>query len=81
MRRMAPAALTCRLCRPPPRTPFSPAGSSWAGAVLAKHNQLRARHGAAPLSWDSSLASGAQSWSDAGATSHSGGAYGAHMRA
>ena len=45
----------------PPTTP--PAGD-WKANVLSKHNELRANHCAAPLTWDDELANAAQAYAD-----------------
>ncbi|KXJ19501.1 Ectin [Exaiptasia diaphana] len=37
---------------------------SFAAECLREHNQIRARHGAPPLQWDSTLARHAQQWAD-----------------
>ncbi|KAI8469403.1 MAG: CAP domain-containing protein [Monoraphidium minutum] len=62
-----------------PTAPSSSTGSSWSAAVLAKHNEMHARHGAAPLSWSATLASGAQSWADACNFKHSSGNWGENL--
>lgn len=41
-------------------------------AILALHNQLRAKHGTAPLAFSSQLASTAQAWADRCVFQHSG---------
>ncbi|KAM5541317.1 hypothetical protein V8D89_004871 [Ganoderma adspersum] len=45
-------------------------------AYLNAHNSFRAQHGAAPLAWNDTLASAAQSWVDKCVFQHSGGAVG-----
>jgi uncharacterized protein YkwD len=51
----------------------APAGlSADLAAVLQRHNELRARHGAAPLSWDAPLAAQAQGYADGCPNGHSG---------
>ena len=44
--------------------------------VLNAHNDFRAQHGAAPLTWSDTLANAAQSWADRCVFEHSGGAVG-----
>lgn len=70
--------------RPP--APPAPALSPEAQALLAAHNQVRARHCAAPLSWSPKLAQVAQQWADSLRSQgckfgHSGGAYGENLAA
>lgn len=48
-------------------------------AGLALHNSLRARHGAAPLSWDDSLAGAAQQWAEGCVMQHSNGGWGENL--
>lgn len=43
---------------------------------LNSHNTNRAQHGAAPLTWDASLASAAQTWANGCKFAHSGGTVG-----
>lgn len=61
----------------------SGAGSSFAQAILAAHNQKRASHNASPLSWSSSLESYAQNYANkfqcGGSLVHSGGPYGENL--
>ena len=45
-------------------------------AYLNAHNSFRAKHGAAPLTWNATLANAAQSWVDKCVFKHSGGAVG-----
>jgi len=45
-------------------------------AYLDSHNANRAQHGAAPLAWDASLASAAQTWANGCIFAHSGGTVG-----
>ena len=45
-------------------------------AYLNAHNSFRAKHGAAPLAWNATLANAAQSWVDKCVFKHSGGAVG-----
>ena len=44
--------------------------------MLTLHNNLRATHGANPLSWDNNLASKAQQWANGCVFQHSGGSLG-----
>jgi uncharacterized protein YkwD len=41
-------------------------------AVLARHNEHRAKHHASPLVWDEGLAASAQAWADNCVFEHSG---------
>lgn len=59
--------------RASPPQPSGGGNASPMQGVLGLHNTLRARHAAAPLSWDDSLASGAQEWADRCVFEHSGG--------
>jgi pathogenesis-related protein 1 len=45
-------------------------------AYLDAHNSVRAQHGAAALTWDSSLSDAAQSWGERCVFEHSGGSLG-----
>ena len=45
-------------------------------AYLSAHNDMRAKHGAKPLTWSNELASKAQQWADGCVFKHSGGSLG-----
>jgi uncharacterized protein YkwD len=66
---------------PPPEPLAGP--SPDAAAILAAHNDSRARHCASPLAWSADLAQTAQRWADRLARScslqHSGGRYGENL--
>lgn len=55
------------------------ARASLQDTMLSLHNSFRAKYGAAPLTWSTSLASGAASWSQACVFQHSGGNYGENL--
>ena len=59
------AAATIALC-----LPLLPAAGSAAGfeeEIVRSHNQHRAKHGAAPLRWNASIAATAQQWAETNA--------------
>lgn len=47
--------------------------------LLAAHNDLRAKHGVAALTWSDKLAAGAQKWADRCVFEHSSGNYGENL--
>lgn len=69
---------------PPPPSPAADGGSVDPAAMLAAHNQWRAKTGVPDLVWSPKLAAAAQSWADrlAGADcwlKHSGSSYGENL--
>jgi uncharacterized protein YkwD len=64
------AAMACAL---------APSGWAERDGLLAAHNELRARHGSAPLVWSENLAKGAQGWADACVFEHATGPYGENL--
>ena len=69
---------------PPPEAPAGDEAPASMKAILEAHNQVRARHCAAPLAWSKKLAKVAQAWADSLARrgcafDHSGGAYGENL--
>lgn len=65
---------------PPPAQNNNSGGGSTSSsdinAYLSAHNNVRAQHGAQPLTWDDNLASKAQQWANGCVFEHSGGSLG-----
>ncbi|KAG5733257.1 Protein PRY1 [Termitomyces sp. T112] len=55
---------------------FAQTSSSDIATYLSSHNTVRAQHGAAPLTWNTTLASKAQTWANKCVFKHSGGTLG-----
>ncbi len=58
---------------------FPSLGADLASDMLAAHNALRAKNGAAPLSWSPGLAQAAQAWASACVFQHSNTSYGENL--